>query len=66
LWETYPIEIKFCPNMDVFLGAIDTTRESNDVHYIRNVLFGYIEIVGMDSIVQICTNYILNMSDMTF
>jgi hypothetical protein len=52
--------------MDVFLGAIDTTRESNDVHYIRNVLFGYIEIVGMDSIVQICTNYILNMSDMTF
>jgi hypothetical protein len=50
-----------CPNGNVFIGSIDTTREWKDAHYIRNALVGYIETIGVDNIVQICTNNVLNM-----
>lgn len=38
--------IFFCPNADIFLGAIDTIKECKDAHYICNALIWYIEIVG--------------------
>jgi hypothetical protein len=50
-----------CPNGDVFLGVIDTTKECKNAHYICNALVKYIETIGMDNIVQI---YIENFSNM--
>ncbi len=44
-----------CPSGDVFIGSIDTTKERKDAHYIWNALGGYIETIGVDNIVQICT-----------
>jgi hypothetical protein len=49
------------PNGDVFIGCIDTIREWKDAHYICNALAGYIEIIRVDNIVQICTNNASNM-----
>jgi hypothetical protein len=53
------------PNGDVFIGSIDTTREWKDAHYICNALAGYIEIIKVDNIVQICTNNVLSMRNAT-
>jgi hypothetical protein len=50
-----------CPSGDVFIGSIDTTWELKDVHYICNALGGYIKTIGVDNIIQICTNNVLNM-----
>jgi hypothetical protein len=45
-----------CPNGDVFLNTINTTREHKDTRTC-NTLVGYIETIGMlDNIIQICTN----------
>ncbi len=40
-----------CPNGDVFIDAIDITKEHNDAQYICHALVGYIESVGRH-----CTN----------
>jgi hypothetical protein len=50
-----------CPSGDVFIGSIDTTGEWKDAHYICNTLDGYIETIGIDNIVQICTNNVSSM-----
>jgi len=50
-----------CPNGNVFIGSIDTTREWKDAHYICNALVGYIKTIGVDNIVQICIDNALNM-----
>jgi len=50
-----------CPSGDVFIGSIDTTREWKDAQYICNALGGYIETIGIDNTVQICTNNALSM-----
>jgi hypothetical protein len=50
-----------CPSDNVFIGSIDTTREKKDGHYICNALGGYIETIGVDNIVQICTDDVSNM-----
>jgi hypothetical protein len=54
-----------CPSGDVFISSIDTTCEWKDAHYIWNALDGYIETIGVDNIVQICTNNVLNMKSAT-
>jgi len=46
---------------NVFISSIDTTGEQKDAHYICNALGGYIETIGINNIVQICTH---NASDM--
>jgi hypothetical protein len=40
------------PNVDVFIGAIDTTWEHKDAQYIHNALVWYIESVGVENIVH--------------
>ncbi len=50
-----------CPNGDVFIGSIDTTKERKDAHYICNALGWYIKTIKVDNIIQICTNNVLNM-----
>jgi hypothetical protein len=47
----------FCPNGDIFLGAIDTIEECKDAHYICNALVWYIEIVGwvLGYVLTLCT-----------
>jgi hypothetical protein len=45
-----------CPNGDAFMGSIDTIGEWKDAYYICNALGGYIKTIGVDNIVQICTN----------
>ncbi len=50
-----------CPNGNVFIGSIDTNREWKDAHYICNALVGYIETIGVDNIVQICTDNVSSM-----
>jgi hypothetical protein len=54
-----------CPSGDVFIGSIDITREQKDALYICNALSGYIETIGIDNIVQICTNNALSMKSAT-
>jgi hypothetical protein len=54
-----------CPSGDVFIGSIDTIGEQKDAHYICNALGGYIETIGIDKIVQICTNNALSMKSVT-
>jgi hypothetical protein len=44
------------PNGNVFIGSIDTIGERKDVYYICNALGGYIKTIGVNNIVQICTN----------
>ncbi len=41
------------PNGDVFIGSINTTSGCKDAHYICNALARYVEIIGIDNIVQI-------------
>jgi hypothetical protein len=43
-------------NGDVFIGSIDIIGEWKDTHYICNALVGCIETIGIDNIMQICTN----------
>jgi hypothetical protein len=50
-----------CLNGDVFLGFIDTIGEWQDAHYICNTLARYIKTIGVDNIVQICTNNVSSM-----
>jgi hypothetical protein len=50
-----------CPRGDVFIGSIDITKEWKDTHYICNALGGYIKTIGVDNIIQICTNNASNM-----
>jgi predicted nucleotide-binding protein (sugar kinase/HSP70/actin superfamily) len=50
-----------CPCDNVFIGSINTIGEQKDVHYICNVLAGYIETIKDNNIVQISTNNALNM-----
>ncbi len=54
-----------CPNGDVFIGSIDTIGEWKDTYYICNALGGYIKTIGIDNIVQICTNNVSNMKSVT-
>jgi hypothetical protein len=54
-----------CPKGNVFIGSIDKIREHKDAQYICNTLVGYIENIGMDNIVQICINNVLNMWNAT-
>jgi hypothetical protein len=55
-----------CPNGNVFLGVIDTIGEHKDAQVLHiNVLIGYIETIGVDNIIQICTNNISNMQNVT-
>jgi hypothetical protein len=54
-----------CPSGDVFIGSIDTTREQKDAHYICNALVGYIETIGINNIIQICTNNVSSMKNAT-
>jgi hypothetical protein len=51
------------PNNDVFISFIDTTRDQKDGHYICNALVGYIKTIGINNIVQICTNNVSNMQN---
>ncbi len=46
----------------MFLGAINTTKDQKDAQYICNALVEYIQNVGVDNVVQICTNNICNPS----
>jgi hypothetical protein len=52
-------------NGDVFICSIDTTREWKDAHYICNALGGYIKTIGINNIVQICTNNASSMKNAT-
>jgi hypothetical protein len=52
-----------CSNDDVFIGSIDTIGEQKDAHYICNALVGYIKTIGVDNIVQICTDNVSNMKN---
>ncbi len=52
-----------CPSGDVFIGSIDTIKGWKDAHYICNTLVGYIETIGVNNIVQICTNNVLSMKN---
>ncbi len=54
-----------CPNGDVFIGSIDTIGEWKDAHSICNTSSGYIKTIGIDDIVQICTNNVLSMRSAT-
>jgi hypothetical protein len=55
-----------CPNGNVLLGVIDTIKEHQDAQVLYiNVLVGYIETIGVDNIIQICTNNISNMQNVT-
>ncbi len=54
-----------CPSGYVFIGSIDTTGERKDAHYICNALGGYIKTIGVDNIVQICTNIASSMRSVT-
>jgi hypothetical protein len=47
---------------NVFIGSIDTIGEQKEAHYICNALGGYIETIGINNIVQICTHNALNMN----
>jgi len=40
---------------DVFIGSINTIGKRKDAHYICNALVGYIETIGVNNIVHICT-----------
>ncbi len=50
-----------CPNEDLFLEAIDTTMDQKDAQYICNALAEYIQNVGVDNVVHICTDNASNM-----
>jgi hypothetical protein len=54
-----------CPNGDVFIGSIDTSKERKDAHYLCNALGGYIKTIRIDNIIQICTNNVLSMENVT-
>lgn len=45
-----------CPAGDVFLGSVDTTGEKKDIAYTTKILEKYIEEVGPQNIVQLCTD----------
>jgi hypothetical protein len=47
------------------IGSIDTTKEQKDAHYICNALGGYIKTIGVDKIIQICTNNDSSMKSVT-
>ncbi len=58
------LELMFaCPSGDVFIGSIGTTREQKDAHYICNALVGYIETIGINNIIQICTDNVSSMKN---
>jgi hypothetical protein len=50
-----------CPSGNVFIGSINIEGEWKDAHYICNPLVGYIKTIGINNIVQICINNVLNM-----
>jgi hypothetical protein len=50
-----------CPNKDLFLKAIDTTRDRKDAQYICNALIKYIQNMGVDNVVHICMDNASNM-----
>jgi hypothetical protein len=50
-----------CPNGDVFIGSIDTSREWKDAHYICNALGGCNKNIGVNNILQISKDNVLNM-----
>jgi hypothetical protein len=54
-----------CPSGDVFISSIDTIGERKDAHYICNTLGGYIKTIGIDNIIQICTNNASSMRSAT-
>jgi hypothetical protein len=45
-----------CPVGDVFLGSIDTTGNKKNIGYIADKLKEYIEVVGPENVVQICSD----------
>ena len=45
-----------CPAGDVFLGSVDTSGEKKDITYTTNTMAQYIEEVGPQNIVQLCTD----------
>jgi hypothetical protein len=53
-----------CPSGDVFIGSIDITREYKDAHKICNALDEYIETIGVNNIVKICTDNVSSMRNM--
>ena len=47
---------------DVFLGTIDTTGSHKDHTYVATQILSFVQKVGADNVVQICTNNALVMS----
>ena len=45
-----------CPAGEEFLGAIDTSGETKDAKYIAGILKNYIQQLGPQNVVQICTD----------
>ena len=41
---------------DVFLGTIDTTGNQKDHTYVATQILSFVQKVGADTVIQICTN----------
>ena len=50
-----------CTSGEVFLGSIDTTGERKDATYVANCMGDYIDAVGAQNVVQVCTDNAGNM-----
>lgn len=50
-----------CTSGEVFLGSIDTTGECKDATYVANCMGDYIDEVGAQNVVQVCTDNAANM-----
>jgi hypothetical protein len=50
-----------CTSGEVFLGSVDTTGERKDANYVANCMINYIEAVGAENVVQVCTDNAANM-----
>lgn len=45
-----------CPAGDVFLGSVDSTGHKKDIAYTTEMMQGYIQKVGPEKVIQLCTN----------
>jgi hypothetical protein len=45
-----------CPTGDVFIGSVDTTDHKKIKKYIAGELRTYIEAVGLNNVIQICSD----------
>ena len=50
-----------CTSGEVFLGSIDTTGECKDATYVANCMGDYIDEIGAQNVVQVCTDNAANM-----